>query len=408
MIGKGHFNYSKVLLSLLFISFISGCSSSEKVEEKKNLPSAQQEFVAPPVAQVPATVNLDENFNKELNKVWSSYFTEDFTDSKSINVFVVTNRNLKQGNLLGCSDDYFGVGVDKVSRTILCKVNVPKDHTTGEIKAATSSRDSSHEFFKVMNIKSLEQSKMLDFLKKSQRIPLVFVHGFNVKFQEAIFRAAQIAYDLKYQGPVVLFSWPAGSGDGFLDDKLINRTYKSNSATAKESIQVFKEFLESLKKNDLSVNLLVHSMGHQVVLPALQMFAASNPQIDDTKPLIHELILNAPDYEIGKFGDMSEQLNQLTKRVTLYCSFNDNAMVASEVMNNTKRLGACALIDNIDTINVSLVDAPTMGVGLGHGYYSSRPILTDVFQVLLGISAEKRLFIKKSEPNSTEKYYLRP
>ena len=408
MIGKNHYFLSAISLYFLLALSLASCSSSEKTEEKKNLPTIPQEFVSPPVAPVVSTVNLDENFNKDLNKVWSSYFTEDFTDSKAINVFVVTNRNLKQGNVLGCSDDYFGVGVDKVSRTILCKVNVPKDHSTGEIKAATNSRDSSHEFFKVMNIKSLEQSKMLDFLKKSQRIPLVFVHGFNVKFQEAIFRAAQIAYDLKYQGPVVLFSWPAGAGDGFLDDKLINRTYKSNSTTAKESILVFKDFLESLKKNDLSVNLLVHSMGHQVVLPALQMFATMNPAIDDAKPLIHELILNAPDYEIGKFGDMSERLNQLTKRVTLYCSFNDNAMVASEVMNNTKRLGACALIDNIDTINVSLIDSPTMGVGLGHGYYSSRPILTDVFQVLLGISAEKRLFIKKSEPNSTEKYYLRP
>jgi hypothetical protein len=50
-----------------------------------------------------------------------------------------------------------------------------------------------------------------------------------------------------------------------------------------------------------------------------------------------------------------------------------------------------------------------MGVGgLGHSYYSSRPILTDIFQVLLGIPAEDRLFIRKSEPNSTEDYYLRP
>ena len=406
MIIKNSLFNDKVIFILFFTLIVASCSSSEKVETKKNQITPPQELVVPPVTPVSIPVNLDESFNKDLNKVWSNYFTQDFTDSKAINVFVVTNRNLKQRNVLGCSDDYFGVVTDKVSRTILCKINVPKDHTTGEIKAATSNRDSSHEYFKVMNIKSLEQLKMLDFLKKSQRIPLVFVHGFNVKFQEAIFRASQIAYDLKYQGPVVLFSWPAGAGDGFLDDKLVNRTYKNNSATAKESVNAFKDFLLAMKKNQLPFNLLVHSMGHQVVLPALRLFATTNPHLE--KPLIHELILNAPDYEIGKFGDMSELLNQLAKRVTLYCSFNDNAMVASEVMNNNKRLGGCALIDNVDTINVSLVDSPTMGVGLGHGYYSSRPILTDVFQVLLGISAEKRLFIKMSEPNSTEKYHLRP
>jgi hypothetical protein len=80
-------------------------------------------------------------------------------------------------------------------------------------------------------------------------------------------------------------------------------------------------------------------------------------------------------------------------------------MTASEFYNKNPRFGACAFSEKIDSINVSLVDDPSMG--LGHGYYSSRAILGDVFQVLLGIEAERRLFIRKSEPNSTEKYFLR-
>ena len=58
-------------------------------------------------------------------------------------------------------------------------------------------------------------------IKKMGRTPLVFVHGFNVRYQEAVLRAAQINYDLKYQGPIILFSWPAGAGDGFFDDKFL-------------------------------------------------------------------------------------------------------------------------------------------------------------------------------------------
>lgn len=396
-----YFNKLPLVLFLLLI----GCSSQKVVENNNIQPPV---VIVPPPAKIETLDNLDVQLSADLNKVWSSYFKEDFTDSRSMVIYVVTNRNLKKGNILGCSDDYFGVNSDKQVRNIACKINVPKNHTTGEIKSSSDSRDSSHEYFKVLSIKSLDSKNIVDQLKKSQRVPMVFVHGFNVKFQEAIFRASQIAYDLKYQGPIVLFSWPAGAGDSFLDDKLINRTYKSNSATAKDSILVFKDFLNNLYKNDIKINLLVHSMGHQVVLPALDQFANENKD-SENKQMINELILNAPDFEIGKFQELSENLRFLSRRVTLYCSFNDNAMVASEVMNNTKRLGGCALVDNIDTINVSLVDAPAMGlVGLGHGYYSSRPILSDVFQVLLGIEAEKRLFIKKSEPNSTEKYYLRP
>ena len=80
-------------------------------------------------------------------------------------------------------------------------------------------------------------------------------------------------------------------------------------------------------------------------------------------------------------------------------------MTASETYNKTERLGACTYSENVDSINVGLIEA--LSSGLGHSYYSSRAIITDVFQVLLGIDAEKRLFIRKSEPNSTEKYFLR-
>jgi hypothetical protein len=87
---------------------------------------------------------------------------------------------------------------------------------------------------------------------------------------------------------------------------------------------------------------------------------------------------------------------------------NDNAIAASETYNKNRRLGACETAEGIDVINVSEIDAPAMGVaGLGHGYYSSRAILTDVQQLLMGLDAEKRLFIRKSEPNSVEDYYLR-
>ena len=399
------------LLLLFILSIVSSCSTSDvelKDLTKGDKANTNSALVTPQIPLKIEPVNLDVEFNEELGKVWSNYFTEDFTDSKAMTIYVVTNRNLKQGNTLGCSDDYLGVNADKTVRNIACKINVPKNHSTGEIQIASDNRQSSHEYFKVLGIKSFEQNVMLESLKKSQRTPLVFVHGFNVKFQEAIFRAAQIAYDLKYQGPVILFSWPAGAGDGFLDDKLLNKTYKNNSQSAKDSVSVFKDFIDVLYKLNIKINLVVHSMGHQVVLPALNQWAQARSTALDKK-IINELILNAPDFEINQFEKLAESIKSISKRVTLYCSFNDSAMVASEVMNKNKRLGGCAQIDSLDTVNVSLIDAPAMGVvGLGHGYYSSRPLLTDFFQVLLGIDAEKRLFIRKSEPNSTEKYYLRP
>jgi esterase/lipase superfamily enzyme len=38
---------------------------------------------------------------------------------------------------------------------------------------------------------------------------LVFLHGFNVTFEDAAIRAAQIGYDLKVPGATAFFSWPS-------------------------------------------------------------------------------------------------------------------------------------------------------------------------------------------------------
>ncbi|MFX5817304.1 alpha/beta hydrolase, partial [Acinetobacter baumannii] len=35
---------------------------------------------------------------------------------------------------------------------------------------------------------------------------LVFVHGYSVSFDDALFRCAQIAYDIGFDGPAVAFS----------------------------------------------------------------------------------------------------------------------------------------------------------------------------------------------------------
>lgn len=387
---------NKFLLVSFFL--LTACSSTT--------PKAPEPIVIiPPVINQEITVapiSVDDEFQKNLKLIWDNYFKEDYTDTRSLDVLVVTNRKLK-GNSFGCTNNQFGVEIDKAAHFGICKINVPKNHSTGQVALTRDNRQSSHEYFKILNSRVLLGPTVFEFLKKSKRTPLVFVHGFNVRYEDAVLRAAQIAYDLKYQGPIVLFSWPAGAGDGFFDDKMITRTYDSNIKNAKASVEIFKTFLSDLMANDLKINLVVHSMGHQVVLPALRDFKGSVA----SKGVINELILNAPDFEAHEFMKLIENIKETSKRVTLYCSYNDKAMVASESYNKSERLGACTFSENLDTINVSLIDAPTMGMGLGHSYYSSRAILGDVFQVLLGIDAEKRMFIRKSEPNSTEKFYLR-
>jgi esterase/lipase superfamily enzyme len=340
-----------------------------------------------------------------LHEIWKQYFVEDYNDSRAINVMVFTNRQFK-GKGFGCTDDYFGNNGDTLFRIGICRVNVPRNHSTGELKFSTDQRDNSHDYFKILAQKELGFNSLIDYFKKLKRSPLIFVHGFNVKHEQAVLRAAQIAYDLKYQGPVILFSWPAGSGDNFFDDKMVKKTYDENLKNAQKSIPTFKLFLSKLIENQITPHIFVHSMGHQVVLPALfDLGKEAEVQANKTALPLGELILNAPDFDSNLFIKNIDSLKTLSRRITLYCSYNDKALLASASVNNSKRLGACSYMEGVDSINVSLLETPTFG--LGHGYYASRPILTDIFQVLLGLEADRRLFMRKSDPNSTEKYYLR-
>ncbi|MDX2083042.1 MAG: alpha/beta hydrolase [Rickettsiales bacterium] len=347
----------------------------------------------------------EERMQKNLHSTWQEYFQKTFDQTAPIEVLVVTNRNSKD-QFFSCEDSQFGVEVNQDLKLGdlkfgICKINVPKNHIVGEIEFAKDKKQSEQNFFKILDSKALQEKDFFVEAKKIKRQALVFVHGFNVRYQEAVLRAAQIAYDLKYQGAVILFTWPAGAKEGFLADKMLNKTYADNAKNAADSILAFKNFLLTLQKNDIKINLIVHSMGHQVVLPALQLISESYPQ----KTLISNLILNAPDFEIGQFRKFAPNLKKVSDHTTLYCSQNDKAMIASKSFNNNDRLGACAFIEEIDVINVGEIDNSTLG--LGHGYYSSRPILSDVFQTLLGIDANKRLFVAKSDSNGLDKYFLR-
>jgi esterase/lipase superfamily enzyme len=392
----------KFVAMMIGVFLISSCGGlPTKISSPFAKPDAAPTIT--PISPAPAAPlprHVDDEFQKSLGNIWGNYFIENYSDTRALDVLVVTNRQLK-GAAFGCTNDQLSVEQDTAVHFGVCKINVPKNHSTGLIRLTKDNRQSSHEFFKILNSRTLSETAVFDYLKKSERYPLVFVHGFNVRYEDALLRAAQIAYDLKYQGPIVLYSWPAGARDGFLDEKIITRTYDHNLKNAQDSVALFKNFLNQLNANHLTVNLVVHSMGHQVALPALRDFSVQNPNAK----IINELILNAPDFEANEFINIAAAVKDNTKRITIYCSYNDRAMTVSEIYNKNPRFGACAFSESIDSINVSLVDAPALG--LGHGYYSSRAILGDVFQVLLGIDAEKRLFIRKSEPNSTEKYFLR-
>jgi esterase/lipase superfamily enzyme len=347
-----------LLISLPIFMALSGCST--------------------PVKPAPEKKGFLNEFRADVSTHSSQLFKTPYSQSTSLEILYATNRDRK-GAALG-SGMTFGAAT----------IHVPINHPIGGL-------DSS-----ILNQVELPFAELSARAKiESDWGILVFVHGFNVDFEQALMRAAQIAFDLKFQGKVILLSWPAGSSGGFLEKNLINRTYEFNRRNAGNSIEPVAKFLESLSQLEIPIQLLVHSMGHQVVIPALEKISARLEH-----PFIQELILNAPDLDLPTFKRAVPDLKKLCSRITVYCSQNDHALLASAALNHEKRLGSCSLQEGADIVNVSEVTDSEI-IGLGHGYYTSRAVLTDVSQVILGINASHRIFIKKATPEISENFILR-
>jgi len=64
---------------------------------------------------------------------------------------------------------------------------------------------------------SVKSQKPADFYQKlksslgasAKHETFVFIHGYNVTFEDAARRVAQIKYDLAFDGPAILYSWPS-------------------------------------------------------------------------------------------------------------------------------------------------------------------------------------------------------
>ena len=202
---------------------------------------------------------------------------------------------------------------------------------------------------------------------------LVFVHGFNNKFEDAVFRFAQIVHDSGAEVAPVLFTWPSkGSILAYGYDR--------------ESTNFSRNGLETLLR-DLSrdpnvgeVTVLAHSMGNWLTLESLRQMAIRDRRV---APKIRNVILAAPDVDMDLAREAFHDMGPNRPRLTLMVSGDDQALAVSRlVWGDSVRLGA---IDpnaepyrtelerqNIGVLNLSSVkgDDP-----LNHGKFASGDVV---------------------------------
>ena len=120
---------------------------------------------------------------------------------------------------------------------------------------------------------------------------LIFVHGFNTRFEEAVYRFAQIVHDARVDVAPVLFTWPSG---GNVTDYVYDRDSAVYSRDALEAV------LQALVKDPAvdSISILAHSMGNYLAIESLRQMSIRDRGLS---PKIRDVMMASPDIDIDVF-----------------------------------------------------------------------------------------------------------
>jgi esterase/lipase superfamily enzyme len=210
----------------------------------------------------------------------------------------------------------------------------------------------------------------------------VFVHGYNVSFENALYRTAQIAYDLGQDdlpfGTAFLYSWPsAGELESYIYDL-------ESAEKAAPHLEAFIDLVVA-RSGAKHVHLIAHSMGNAPLLAALSNIAARRGSAPAT---INQVILAAPDVDAKDFAELSARILPIATTLTLYASSQDRAIQASRmVRRDLPRAGDVVnglpvMVPGLDTIDVSTVS--TSILSLNHtAYADKKELLNDMRRLML-------------------------
>lgn len=208
--------------------------------------------------------------------------------------------------------------------------------------------------------------------QRNGRDVLIYLHGYNTDFRDALYYAADLGRSLVAQrascpgtvpaaDPVIMvFTWPS-------DGKLLR--YPSDREDAMLSAPAMRRFMEILRdarwgRSDyadfglrgLKVHLLCQSMGNLVLMRGLQALIETDRPLE---AVFDQVMLGAADVPRDAFNDDDKliPLKHICRQVTVYHNPWDTViMMGSTPVNWSQRLGCLGPKANADMEMVAAVD----------------------------------------------------
>ncbi|WP_246744641.1 alpha/beta hydrolase [Methylocystis sp. Sn-Cys] len=251
-----------------------------------------------------------------------------------VNMLVATTRapDLKDPGEMFSGER--GAGLSFAAMT----VSIPPDayRTVGEVQWPESAPPDPMRAFTTVDAETLSLPGAITELNKRlaetpKRQVLLFVHGYNTRFADAVYRFAQIVHDSDAPVAPVLFTWPSRG-------KLLQYGYDHESANY--SRDALENVLQALARdpNVGEISILAHSMGNWVTLEALRQMAIRNRGLPDK---IKNVMLASPDVDFDVFKRQIATMDARPSIFTIFVSRDDEALAVSRrVWGDKPRVGA--------------------------------------------------------------------
>ena len=255
-------------------------------------------------------------------------------------------------------------------------VSVPPAHVKGEIEWPSGGPADPKKHFVTTKRDFLTSNEFRERIRARAKKGgpeandvLIFVHGYNTLYEEAVYWMAQIVHDSGFQGTAVLFAWPSrGQAPLYLADREASTYSRDYFEEAVLSISKLPEVKE--------INILAHSMGNWLAVESLRQ-AKMNGH-GDFGGKLGNVILASPDLDVNVFRTQLDVIGQLPRPITVLVSGDDEALALSTwLAGDVDRAGRITAedaraIEGAKKYNLRVVDLTGVDDGSGnhHSKYS--------------------------------------
>lgn len=207
--------------------------------------------------------------------------------------------------------------------------------------------------------------------KSRDRSVLVFIHGFNNRFEDSVYRFAQIVKDSGVHSAPVLVTWPSRGS-------LLAYGYDRESTNyTRNALETLFQYL-ARDPEVKEVSILAHSMGNWLALEALRQMAIRNGRLPAK---FENVMLASPDVDVDVFRQQIVDMGKKHPKFTLFVSRDDRALAVSRrVWGDVARLGAIdpeasPFKKELADSQITVIDLTKVKAGdkLNHGKFAESP-----------------------------------